>query len=133
MGMMSGEPAASRAYSLVGYVMLFVLGAVQGVIGSFQYSQSPAPLVAIVLVVIIFATCVLGGWGTAAFSGALAPGAGWLLASFFLSMGTHQGSVIVTNTTAGKWFLYGGSLAVVGSLLATFALWLAARARRRYT
>jgi hypothetical protein len=70
---------------------------------------------------------VLCGWGTMTFSGALAPAAGWLLASFYLSMGTHQGSVIITNTTAGKWYLYGGALAVVASLLANFALWLRAK------
>jgi hypothetical protein len=127
MGMMSGEPASSRVYSLAVYVVLFVLGVVQGVVGSFQYGQSPAPLIAILLVVIIFATCVLCGWGTMTFSGALAPGAGWLLASFLLSMGSHQGSVIITNTTAGKWYLYGGALAVVASLLANFVRWLRAK------
>jgi len=124
MGMMPGGTATSRAYSLAVYVVIFVLGLVQGVIGSFQYGQPPVPLIAILLDVVIFATCVLCGWGTMTFSGALAPAAGWLLASFYLSMGTHQGSVIITNTTAGKWYLYGGALAVVASLLANFVLWL---------
>jgi len=124
MGMMSGGTATSRAYSFAVYVVIFVLGLVQGVIGSFQYGQPPMPLIAILLDVVIFATCVLCGWGTMTFSGALAPAAGWLLASFYLSMGTHQGSVIITNTTAGKWYLYGGALAVVASLLANFVLWL---------
>jgi len=124
MGMMSGETTTSRAYTFTVYVVIFVLGVVQGVIGSFQYSQPPVPVIAILLAVIIFATCVLCGWGTMTFSGALVPAAGWLLASFYLSMGTHQGSVIITNTTAGKWYLYGGALAVVASLLANFALWL---------
>jgi hypothetical protein len=124
MGMMPGGTATSRAYSLAVYVMVFALGLVQGVIGSFQYGQPPVPLIAILLDVVIFATCVLCGWGTMTFSGALAPAAGWLLASFYLSVGTHQGSVIITNTTAGKWYLYGGALAVVASLLANFVLWL---------
>jgi hypothetical protein len=124
MGMMSGGTTTSRAYTFTVYVVIFVFGVVQGVIGSFQYSQPPVPVIAILLAVIIFATCVLCGWGTRTFSGALAPAAGWLLASFYLSMGTRQGSVIITNTTAGKWYLYGGALAVVASLLANFALWL---------
>jgi Family of unknown function (DUF6113) len=127
MGMMSGGTTTSRGYSFAVYAVIFVLGVVQGVIGSFHYSQPPVPLIAILLVVGIFATCVLCGWGTMTFSGALAPAAGWLLASFYLSMGTHQGSVIITNTTAGKWYLYGGALAVVASLLASFALLLRAR------
>jgi hypothetical protein len=124
MGMMPGGTVTSRAYSLAAYAMIFALGLVQGVIGSFQYGQPPVPLIAILLDVVIFATCVLCGWGTMTFSGALAPAAGWLLASFYLSMGTHQGSVIITNTTAGKWYLYGGALAAVASLLANFVLWL---------
>jgi Family of unknown function (DUF6113) len=127
MGMMSGGTTTRRAYTFTVYVVIFVFGGVQGVVGSFQYSQPPVPVIAILLAVTIFATCVLCGWGTMTFSGALAPAAGWLLASFYLSMGTHQGSVIITNTTAGKWYLYGGALAVVASLLANFALWLRAK------
>jgi hypothetical protein len=50
-----------------------------------------------------------------------------MLAAFYLSMGTHQGSVIITNTSAGKWFLYGGALAVIASLVANFALVLRVR------
>src|SRR5258708_33630528 len=127
MGMMSGGTATSRAYSFAAYVMISVLGVVQGAIGSFQYGQPPVPLIAILLDVIIFATCVLCCWGTMTFSGALAPAAGWLLASFYLSMGTHQGSVIITNTTAGKWYLYGGALAILAIQLANFVLWLRAK------
>jgi hypothetical protein len=127
MGMMSGGTSANRVSSAAVYVMTFVLGVAQGVVGSFQYSQSPAPLIAITLVVIIFVTCLLGGWGTMTVGGALAPGAGWILASFILSMGTHAGSVIITNTPAGKWFLYGGSLAVLAAVACTFALWLRAK------
>jgi hypothetical protein len=127
MGMMPGGTSAERVSSAAVYAMTFVLGLAQGVVGSFQYGQSPEPLIAILLVVIIFASCLLGGWGTMTVGGALAPGAGWLLASFILSTGTHGGSVIITNTPAGKWFLYGGTLAILAALVCTFALWLHAR------
>jgi hypothetical protein len=127
MGMMSGGTTTSRTYGLAVYVVIFALGVLEGVIGSFQYSQPPVPWIAITADVVIFATCVLCGWGTLTFTGALAPAAGWMLAAFYLSMGTHQGSVIITNTSAGKWFLYGGTLAVVASLMANFALLLRAR------
>ena len=54
--------------------------------------------------------------------GALCPALGWMIASFVLSMPVSSGSVIITDSTAGKWYLYGGtvaSLAGVGlSLLA---------------
>jgi hypothetical protein len=102
--------------------MIFVLGAVQGLVGSFQYSQGPAPLVAIVLDAAILATCVLAGWGARSFGVTLAAAGGWLIASFIMAMGTHEGSIIITNTVAGEWFLYGGTLAVLVGSLATFAL-----------
>jgi Family of unknown function (DUF6113) len=110
-----------RALTAAGYLMLFVLGALQGLIGSFQYGQSPAPLIAIVLVVVIFATCALCGWGVGTFAAGLVPGVGWILAAFLMAMARSNGSVIITATAAGEWFLYGGALAcAVGSVAAFF-------------
>jgi Family of unknown function (DUF6113) len=112
------EPAR-RATTVAGYVLLFALGAVQGLIGSFQYSSGPAPLVAIILAAAIFATCVLAGWGTRSFGAGLLPAVGWIIVSFVLSMPRSNGSVIITNTAAGQWYLYGGSLAAaVGAAVA---------------
>jgi hypothetical protein len=110
-----------RAVTAAGYLMLFVLGALQGLIGSFQYGQSPAPLIAIVLVVVIFATCALCGWGVGTFAAGLVPAVGWIVASFLMAMARSNGSVIITATAAGEWYLYGGALAcVVGSVAAFF-------------
>jgi Family of unknown function (DUF6113) len=110
-----------RTLTVVGYVMLFLLGAFQGVIGSFQYSQAPVPLIAIILVVIIFGTCVACGWGIGTFGAALLPAVGWLLASFILAMPRPNGSVVITASAAGEWYLYGGALAcAVGCLSAFF-------------
>jgi Family of unknown function (DUF6113) len=114
----------SRAFSAVVYVVLFVLGVVEGVVGSFQYSQPPTPWIAVLLVLAIFASCLLAGWGTESFSGMLAMGAGWVIAAFLLSMGSHSGSVIITATTAGEVYLYGGTLAVLAASLTVF-VWLA--------
>lgn len=102
---------AQRAVTAAGYVLLFVLGALQGLIGSFQYSQGPGPLVAIVLVVIVFATCAACGWGCGTFGAALLPAVGWVLASFILAMSKANGSVVITATAAGEWYLYGGTVA----------------------
>jgi hypothetical protein len=120
VGTASGGKARGRAYSASVYLVLFVLGVFEGLVGSFQYGQPPAPLVAVGLAVAILVTCVFGEWGTGSFGGALCPAAGWLLASFILSMGTHGGSVIIENTAAGKWYLYGGTLAVLVGLLVAF-------------
>ena len=122
MGTKPGGKAASRALGVAVYVMIFVLGAAQGLVGSFQYSQVPVPLVAIVLDAVILATCVLAGWGTKSFGVTLAAAGGWLITAFIMAMGTHEGSIIITNTMAGEWFLYGGTLAVLVGSLATFFL-----------
>jgi hypothetical protein len=109
-----------RALTAVGYVMLFLLGAFQGLIGSFHYSQSPAPLIAIILAAVIFATCVGCGWGLGTFGAGLMPAVGWILTSFLLAMPRPNGSVIITATSAGEWYLYGGALACAAGCVAAF-------------
>jgi Family of unknown function (DUF6113) len=132
MGIQQGRPEpAQRAIAAVGYVLLFVLGALQGLIGSFNYSRSPVPLVAIIFAAVIFATCVLAGWGMRTLGGGLAPAIGWIIASFVLSMGRPNGSIIITNTAAGQWYLYGGSLAAVTGAAAAYLLWVRPRSRLR--
>jgi hypothetical protein len=111
--------------------MLFVLGALQGLIGSFQYSRSPTPLIAIILVLIIFATCAACGWGIGTFGAGLLPGVGWIVASFVLSMPRPNGSVIITATAAGEWYLYGGALACVVGALTTLVVRVRRSARPR--
>jgi hypothetical protein len=132
MGTQQGLPERrQRAFIAVIYLVLLLLGVMQGLIGSFQYGQSPVPLVAIVLDVAIFATCVLSGWGTRSFAGALIPAVGWIIASFALSMPSAHGSVIITNTTAGKWYLYGGALAAAAGATTAFVAWARAHSRPR--
>ena len=121
-----GKAGGQRTVAALGYVMLFVFGAFQGMIGSFQYSQSPSPLIAILLAVIIFATCAGCGWGLGSFGGALLPAVGWILATFILAMSRPNGSVIITATTAGEWYLYGGAAACAIGCVAGFI----ARVRR---
>src|SRR5438105_5134471 len=86
------------------YGMLFLFGAVQGLIGSFQYSRAsgPVPVAALICCAVILATCVLAAWATRSVSGAVLPGIGWILASFLLSMPASNGSVMMT-TKAGEW------------------------------
>ena len=104
------------------YAMLFLFGAVQGLIGSFQYSRASGsvPVAALISCAVILATCVLAAWATRSVSGAVLPGIGWILASFLLSMPVSNGSVIITSTTAGKWYLYGGTLSVAAAVVASF-------------
>ena len=104
------------------YSVLFLFGAVQGLIGSFQYSRlaGSVPVGALVCCAVILATCLLASWATRSVSGAVLPGIGWILASFVLSMPVSNGSVIITSSTAGKWYLYGGTLCVAAAVVASF-------------
>lgn len=121
MGTPQGQQQpAQRAWNAFGYVLLFVLGAAQGLVGSFQYGRGPGPLVAILLDVLIFATCVLAGWGMSSFGAGLMPAVGWIIASFVLSMPRGNGSVIIANTASGKWYLYGGALAAAAGAATAF-------------
>lgn len=120
-----------RALTAAAYLLLFVLGAVQGIIGSFQYGRGPVPAVAIILDVVIFATCVLAGWGLHSLGGGLMPAIGWIVASFILAMPSSHGSVIITNTAAGKWYLYGGALAAAAGASTAFTVWARGRSRGR--
>jgi hypothetical protein len=113
----------------IGYLALFVLGAVQGLIGSFQYSRGPAPFIAILLILILFATCVLAGWGLRTYSAGILPALGWVIASFILAMPRPNGSVIVESSSAGEWYLYGGALAAAAGAAVTFYLWLRTKSR----
>lgn len=120
---MNTQEPESRATGVAVYVLLFVLGVLQGMIGSFQYSRSPAPIIAIILALVIFATCMLGGWAMRSIAGGLLPAAGWMLASFVLATGSAEGTVIITASAAGEWYLYGGALAAAGGAGISFVRW----------
>jgi hypothetical protein len=121
----------SRSLTVVGYVMLFVLGAFQGLIGSFQYGQAPAPLIAIILAVVIFVTCAACGWGIGTFGAGLMPALGWIFASFIIAMPRPNGSVVITATAPGEWYLYGGALACAAGCVTAFFTRLRRSARPR--
>jgi hypothetical protein len=96
----------------------FVTG---GAYSLFQYSRSIGsfPLLALVLAALIGVTCVLGAAGMGSAAGALVPAVGWFVVSIVLTLPTASGSVIIANTAAGKWYLYGGSAcAAVGVVVA---------------
>jgi hypothetical protein len=104
------------------YVVLLLFGAAQGMIGSFQYSRL-APVGAMLFCAGILVTCLAGGWGMQSITGAFMPAVGWVIASFVLSMPMSNGSVIIASTTAGKWYLYGGTLSAAVAVIIAFALW----------
>jgi hypothetical protein len=113
------------------YVMLFLVGVGESLIGCFQYSQGPGVLVAVCLAAGILAICLLGAWGMHAPTGALAPAIGWVLMALALSAGTSGGSIVITDTAAGKWFLFGGAAGAAIGCVYAFAHWFRVAAGER--
>jgi hypothetical protein len=133
MGTSQGVPDDRQRglVTAIGYLVLLVLGGLQGLIGSFQYGDSPTPVIAIVLDVLLFTTCVLAGWGLRTHSAGILPALGWIVVSFVLAMPRANGSVIITATSAGEWYLYGGALAAAAGAATAFFARLRARSRPR--
>lgn len=123
-----GPGRHERLVGICAYIVLFVFGGLQALIGTFQYSRGPAPLASVAFALAILVTCVLGAWGMRTPGGGLMPGAGWFLTAFVLSTGTHGGSILITNTMAGEWFLFGGAGGAALGALVAYARW--SRARR---
>jgi hypothetical protein len=128
MNVTTGPHRTAPVLTAGAYIVLFLLGAVEGLIGSFQYSRTvgSVPLAAIAFCVALLVTCLLAGWGMRAVSGALVPAIGWLGASFVLSMPVAAGSVIISASTPGEWYLYGGTISAVIGVLASFGSWIRA-------
>ena len=123
MNVATGGKGTRVLLSAAAYAALFLAGAVQGLIGSFQYSRL-VPVAAIGFCALLLATCLLGAWAMRSITGALWPAIGWIVASFVLSMPVSSGSVIITNTTAGKWYLYGGTVSSLAGIALSFGPWV---------
>jgi hypothetical protein len=123
-GETAGRPGPDWPVAAGAYAVLFVLGVVEAMIGSFQYARAPkpVPVAALACCAGILLTCVLAAWAMRSVSGAVLPGMGWVITSFVLSMPVSNGSIIITATTPGEWFLYGGTLSVAVAVVAAFAL-----------
>jgi hypothetical protein len=130
------EPVAHGAAFITGgaYALLLVLGVVQGLIGSFEYSAwmiGSFPAAAILFCLILLVTCVFGAWGMTSVAGAIVPAVGWIVASFVLDSPSRQGSVIVAAVPSGEWYLYGGAVAALAGIAVAFFLWVR-RTSRKY-
>ena len=104
------------------YALLFLLGALEGLVGCFQFSRSAGsfPLAAVLLAAVLLVTCLLGAAGMRSTAGALIPALGWFVVSVVLSLPTSGGSVIITGSPAGEVYLYGGSACAAVAVVLAF-------------
>ncbi len=108
------------------YIMLFLFGGVEGLIGSFQFSHvvGSVPVVALACCLVLLATCLFAAWAMRTVSGALVVAAGWLVASFLMAMPRPSGSLVITGTTPGEWYLYGGTISALIGVALSFGAWV---------
>ena len=121
----AGQPGQRRDRGAVpAYVALFLLGVMQGLVGCFQFSHTLAgvPVMSLAFCALILVTCVAGALGMGTALGGVLPAIGWLATSFVLTLPSAGGSVIVTNTTAGEWYLYGGAACAATGIVASFGM-----------
>ena len=119
-----GQTRRREVGVVAAYVALFLLGAMEGLIGSFHYSHTlgAVPVASLAFCALILVTSLLGGAGMGTALGGVLPAIGWMATSFVLTLPTAGGSVIVTNTTAGKWYLYGGAACAAMGIVVSFGL-----------
>jgi hypothetical protein len=118
-----GQTGQRREFGAVAaYAALFVLGVLQGLVGCFHFSHTlgSVPAASLAFCALILVTCVAGAAGMGTPMGGVLPAIGWLAVSFVLTLPTAAGSVIVTNTTAGEWYLYGGAACAAVGVVAGF-------------
>lgn len=120
----------TRVQTVAVYGLLFVLGLFEGLIGSFHYGWGPAPIASIGFALLVLVSCLLASWGTKTLGGAIALAIGWVIATYIMSLPNSGGSVIIANTTAGKWYLYAGTLCAAAGVSTAFVLWVS-RPRRQ--
>ena len=117
-----GQTRRREVGVVAAYVALFVLGVMEGLIGSFQYSHTVGgvPVASLAFCALLLATSLLGRAGMGTVLGGVLPAIGWMAAAFLLTLPTPAGSVIVTNTPAGEWYLYGGAVCAAIGVVASF-------------
>lgn len=97
------------------YGLLAVLGVLLGVIGSFQFAWEAGeiPVAALALSLVNLAVFRAGGWATESKLGAVIPALLWMIVLFVLASRRPEGDLVVTGTTAGYVYMFGGAVAAL--------------------
>jgi hypothetical protein len=103
------------------YGVLAVLGVFLGVIGSFEFSWEAGgvPIAAILLSLVNLAVFLAAGWAMAGWLGAVVPAVPWMIMLVVLSSRRPEGDLVVTGTTAGYVYMFGGAGAALVAIVWT--------------
>lgn len=105
----------------VAYGVLAVLGILLGVIGSFEFSwqAGSVPVAAIALSVVNLAAFRAAGWAMETRLGAAVPAVLWMIILLVLASRRPEGDLVVTGTTAGYVYMFGGAVAALVAIVWT--------------
>lgn len=116
------EPAPESAI-LVGlaYGLFAVLGVLLGLIGSFEFSWQlgGVPVAAIFLSLVNLAAFRAAGWAMERKLGAVVPAVVWMIILVVLSSRRPEGDLVVTGTTPGYVYMFGGAVAALAAIIWT--------------
>jgi Family of unknown function (DUF6113) len=116
------EPAPESAVLIgLAYGVLAVLGVLLGVIGSFEFSWQlgGVPVAAIFLSLVNLAAFRAAGWAMEAKLGAVIPAVLWMIILVVLSSRRPEGDLVVTGTTPGYVYMFGGAVAALAAIVWT--------------
>jgi hypothetical protein len=116
------EPAPESAFLTgLAYGVLAVLGVLLGVIGSFEFSWQfgSVPVAAILLSVVNLAAFRAAGWAMESKLGAVVPAVVWMIILVVLSSRRPEGDLVVTGTTPGYVYMFGGAVAALAAIIWT--------------
>ncbi|MFC4587406.1 DUF6113 family protein [Sphaerisporangium corydalis] len=102
------------------YGVLFVLGAVFGVVSGLEHSWDvgdAVPPIPIALALLLFALLYGAGRLMGTKLGAFVPGMGWMLAALLFSVKKSEGDLVVAANIPGYWYLGCGAVALVVAVL----------------
>jgi hypothetical protein len=103
------------------YGVLAVLGLLLGLLGSFEFSwrAGSVPVAAIVLSVVNLLVFRAAGWAMESKLGAGVPALLWMIILVVLSSRRPEGDLVVTGTSPGYVYMFGGAAAALVAILWT--------------
>lgn len=116
------EPAPESSLVVgLAYGLLVVLGVLLGLIGSFEFSwqAGAVPVAAIALSLVNLVVFRAAGWAMESRLGAVAPATPWMVVLVLLSSRRPEGDLVVTGTTAGYTYMFGGAVAALIAIVWT--------------